>query len=65
MLSACPQSDDGHHGFLCPNAAILGTKVCIDISQLCDGSWDCPDLEDEHPTMCLFYRAVCIITSII
>ena len=48
----------GRRGSVCPLAAAVGKTVCIEDRQLCDGAWDCPDREDEHPIMCLFYTAV-------
>ena len=61
IFSACPILSYGRRGSVCPLAASVGKTVCIEDRQLCDGAWDCPDREDEHPIMCLFYRAVRIL----
>ncbi|CAH1799656.1 unnamed protein product [Owenia fusiformis] len=56
--SVCPQSEDGRFQFICPSSRHSGTTRCVDDHQICNGRRDCPNHEDENPTMCLFYQVV-------
>ena len=44
----------------CPTPDILNRIHCIDYFKLCDRTIDCPNAEDEDPTMCLFHSVVSI-----
>lgn len=57
-VAVCPVAEDGVEKFRCPLSRGLGRDFCIDDNDLCNGRYDCPEHEDEDPTMCLFYHVV-------
>ncbi|CAG7824957.1 unnamed protein product [Allacma fusca] len=54
----CPSTPDGSREYFCPTPTVDGMWACVDDYQLCDGVKNCPQAEDENPTLCLFYHAV-------
>ena len=45
----------------CPTPDILNRIHCIDYYSLCDRRINCPNAEDEDPTMCLFHSVVSML----
>lgn len=51
----CPMTEDNVEMLPCPTPDILNRIHCIDYYSLCDRRINCPNAEDEDPTMCLFH----------
>ena len=58
LFSVCPKSADGMDMLACPTPDRWSRIHCIDYYSLCDRKIQCPNGEDEDPTMCLFHTAV-------
>ena len=43
-----------------PPSDPLDDWPCIRYSDLCNGTPDCPQHEDEHPTFCMYHNLVCM-----
>lgn len=54
---ACPLSEDKTEMLACPTPDRWKRIHCIDYFSLCDRKINCPNGEDEDPTMCLFHSA--------
>ncbi|XP_052811414.1 uncharacterized protein LOC128239027 [Mya arenaria] len=54
---ACGQSEDDTELIACPTPDRHGRIHCIKYFSLCDHRIQCPNAEDEDPTMCLFHSA--------
>jgi hypothetical protein len=61
MISVCP-ANNGRRGdrsmAICPSPDEHGTHFCIDDLLLCDNVTQCPNGEDENPTLCMFHHLV-------
>jgi len=49
---------DGRQLFACVTPEDADVVVCIDEHALCDDVVQCPNGEDEDPTVCMFHRLV-------
>ena len=54
----CPRTSDGRQLFPCVTTEDADVVVCIDEHALCDDVVQCPNGEDEDPTVCMFHRLV-------
>lgn len=63
LFSVCPKSDNTEM-LACPTPDRWSRIHCIDYYSLCDRKIQCPNGEDEDPTMCLFHTAVSTAKSL-
>ncbi len=58
-FSECSRAHDGVQLFSCPSRDPYTREFpCIDDHALCDKKRDCPQGEDENPTVCMFHKMV-------
>ncbi|XP_046571628.1 uncharacterized protein LOC124279794 [Haliotis rubra] len=55
---ACERSANGLRKYRCPTLDQYGNIRCIDDNSLCNHVPDCPEGEDEQPSLCLFYKVI-------
>ena len=60
FFSECPMTEDNVEMLACPTPDIWNRIHCIHYYSLCDRKINCPNAEDEDPTMCLFHSVVSI-----
>ncbi|XP_048240055.1 uncharacterized protein LOC125373176 isoform X1 [Haliotis rufescens] len=56
--SPCERSANGLRKYRCPTLDQFGNIRCIDDNSLCNHVPDCPEGEDEQPSLCLFYKVI-------